>query len=223
MAMALNRQAIIDELLHGDQTPAYSILPPTLTLLKSAPFHDNDPTMAKALFLEGLEEQKISLQDLPPITITSFDMQLHEALAHKLAQQWHDVLGIDVLVETSPWDRAMAKCMQHDFQIMSMTWYSWFNDPLYNLELLKYAGSDLNMTQWQNEEYMSLLDHAVVCSDPKERKALLAKTEMLAMEEMPIIPLFYYTFKYMKKEHVNNIFLSDLGQIDFKWAYINKK
>jgi oligopeptide transport system substrate-binding protein len=223
MAMALNRQAIIDELLHGDQAPAFSILPPTLTLQKMPPFHDSDPKMAKELFLEGLAEQKLTLETLPPITITSFDMQLHEALAHKLAEQWHEALGIDVTCESCPWDRAMAKCTQYDFHIMSMTWYSWFNDPLYNLDLLKYAGSDLNMTQWQNDQYMSLLDHASACSDPKERKSLLAKAEMLAMEEMPIIPLFYYTFKYMKKEHVNNIFLSDLGQIDFKWAYINKK
>jgi oligopeptide transport system substrate-binding protein len=113
--------------------------------------------------------------------------------------------------------------MQHDFHIMSITWYSWFNDPLYNLEHVKQQTGDLNLCQWQNASYIELLDKAQVCLDQKERKKLLAEAEKLVMEEMPIIPFFYYTFKYMKKEHVNNIFLSHLGQVDFKWAYINKQ
>ena len=48
----------------------------------------------------------------------------------------------------------------------------------------------------------------------------MAQAENIVMEEMPIIPVFYYTFKYMKKDSVNNIYLSHLGQIDFKWAEI---
>jgi oligopeptide transport system substrate-binding protein len=78
------------------------------------------------------------------------------------------------------------------------------------------------MTQWEHDGYDELLDRATSCLDPKERKKILRDAESIVMEEMPIIPLFYYTFKYMKKEYVNNIFLSNLGQIDFKWAYVNK-
>jgi oligopeptide transport system substrate-binding protein len=222
LAIALNRQQLIDELLQGGEEPAYSILPPNLSLSKTPPFQDGDLELAKRLFQEGLDEQNITLNELTHLTISCCDQEIHEAIAQAVSKQWKEVLGLNMQVKTFKWDHFMQKCLQYDFHVTGTTWYSWFNDPLYNLEHMKLEMDEMNATQWQNQTYTELLDSAEVCLDLKERKRLLREAEMLIMDEMPIIPVFYYTFKYMKKEHVNNIFLSHLGQIDFKWAYINK-
>lgn len=223
LAIALNRHSLIDDVLHGGEEPAYSILPPMLSLAKNADFDDGLKEEARKLFQEGLEEQGLTLQDIPRLTITCFDQEIHESIAHNAAKQWKEVFGIDFQVASYKWENFMQKCLAHDFQIMGTTWYSWFNDPLYNLEYMKFQTGDMNSSQWHNKTYISLLDQASTSLDQRERKKLLRDAETIVMDEMPIIPVFYYTFKYMKKEHVNNIFLSHLGQIDFKWAYINKQ
>ena len=220
--MAINRQAIIDEILHGGEQAAYSILPPSLAFSQNAHFEDGNYELARKLFKEGLEEQGLTKDKLPRLTITCFDQEIHEAIAAAVAKQWKEVLDLDFQVKSYKWEHFMQKCLRHDFHIMSTTWYSWFNDPLYNLEHMKYENGDMNTTRWQNNKYIELLDQAELSLDFRERKKLLQEAEGLIMEEMPIIPVFYYTFKYMKKARVNNIFLSHLGQIDFKWAYINK-
>lgn len=222
LAIALNRQALIDEMLQGGEEPAYSILPPNLSLVKSAPFEDANAELARQLFHEGLEEQGLTLKDLNSLAITCCDQEVHEAIALAVTKQWKEVLGFEMQVKTFKWERFMQKCFEYDFHILGTTWYSWFNDPLYNLQNMKLENGEMNASQWQNTKYIELLDRAEDCLDQRERKNILREAESLIMEEMPIIPLFYYTFKYMKKEHVNNIFLSHLGQIDFKWAYINK-
>ncbi|HXF29305.1 MAG TPA: peptide ABC transporter substrate-binding protein, partial [Chlamydiales bacterium] len=222
LALALNRQQIIDEVLHGQELPASTILPPNLSLSQNADLADGDPEVAKKLFLAGLEELKMAPKDLPKLTITCYEQEIDEALAVHASKQWKEVLGLDVSVKTLKWEQFLEKCLRHDFHIMGTTWYSWFNDPLYSLEHTKYHSDDNSTTQWQHDGYDELLDKATHCIDPRERKRLLREAENIVMEEMPIIPLFYPTFKYMKKEHVNNIFLSHLGQIDFKWAYVNK-
>jgi len=222
LAIALNRQQIIDELLHGGEVPAYTILPPNLSLTNQAQFQDSNIELARRLFIEGLQELDMTPQDLPRITITCYDQELDEGLARAVARQWKEALGLEMSVKTLKWEQFLDKCLRHDFHIMATTWYSWFNDPLYSLEHTKYHTDDSSMTQWQNDGYDELLDKATTCLDLRERKKILREAEGIVMEEMPIIPLFYYTFKYMKKEHVNNIFLSHLGQIDFKWAYVNK-
>ena len=219
LAIAINRQAIIDDVLLGGEQAAYSILPPSLSFSRNAHFQDGDHELARRLFQEGLEEQGIKQKDLPRLTITCFDQEIHQTIAHAVAKQWKEVLEIDFQVKSYTWERFMQKCLQYDFHVMGTTWYSWFNDPLYNLEHMKYQTGDMNTCQWQNDRYIELLDSAQSCLDQKERKKLLQEAESIVMDEMPIIPVYYYTFKYLKKEHVNNILLSHLGQIDFKWAY----
>jgi len=220
LAIAINRQDLIDDILHGGEQPAYSILPSTLSLLSATPFRDNEVKAAQKLFEEGLKEQGLDRKNMPPVAITCYNNHLHETIAHQLAKQWGEIFGISFYIETLPWKEFMDKCLSHDYTIMNTTWYSWFHDPSYNLEIVKHASGDMNATQWHNPAYTELLQKAVQSSDPKTRRHSFREAETIVMDEMPIIPLFYYTFKYMKKEHVNNIFISHLGQLDFKWAYL---
>ena len=222
LAIALNRQMIIDELLEGSEQPAYSILPSHLSLKKGAYFQDGNPELAKKLFLEGLEEQHVSFDDLSPFIITCLDQEIYKSCALATARQWREKLGIDVQVALYKWEQFIERYSNQDFQLIGTTWYSWFNDPMYNLNTLRNVAGEMNPTQWSNSEYVALLDEAQTCIDQKKRQELMRKAEAIAMKEMPIIPLFHYTFKYMKKDNVNNIYLSHLGQIDFKWASISQ-
>ena len=53
----------------------------------------------------------------------------------------------------------------------------------------------------------------------QRRQIFLREAERILMEEMPILPTFYYTFAYLKHKDLDGVFLSDLGVLDFKTAY----
>ncbi len=40
----------------------------------------------------------------------------------------------------------------------------------------------------------------------------------ILMEEMPIIPVFYYSMLYVNQPELKDVVLSSMGQIDFRWA-----
>lgn len=221
LAIALNRQEMVDKLFSGLEKCAYSILPPGLSQQKDPYFQDGNPEKARALFEEGLRELNLTAKDLPPFMITCCDQEIHRSIALVAAEQWKNVLGIDVKIEVFKWERFMEKCGQHDYQIMGITWYCWVYDPSYILQQLKSQSHEMNFSQWHSAAYTASLDKALNCTDKRARLELMHKAETIVMEELPIIPLFYYTFKYMKKDYLDNIYLSHLGQIDFKWASIN--
>ncbi len=223
LAIALNRQKMVSKLFSGREKCAFSILPPGLSQHDEPYFQDSDTEKARILFEEGLAELNLLAKDLPSFVITCCDQEIHRSIALVAAKQWKEVLGIDVKIEVFTWDRVMEKCGQHDYQIMGITWYCWFYDPAYILHQLKSLSHEMNFSQWYSPIYSSTLDKAQNCTDNQERLKLLHDAETLVMEELPIIPLFYYTFKYMKKDYLDNIYLSHLGQIDFKWASINPK
>jgi oligopeptide transport system substrate-binding protein len=54
-----------------------------------------------------------------------------------------------------------------------------------------------------------------------EEKFFLA--EKLLMEEMPVIPLYFTSICYAKKKNLKNVYVSELNQLDFKWAEYEKK
>lgn len=222
LAIALNRKEIVEELFQGLEKPATSILPPGLSQHPNPYFYDGDVAYARRLFTEGLAELGIAKEDLPPFMITCCDQEIHRSMAEAVSMQWKEVLGIETKIETFKWDRFMEKCWQRDFQLMGLTWYSWVYDPSYNLEHLYSLSHEMNFAQWHDAMYSAYLDKAQNCSDKQKRLEYLHEAENIIMDEIPIIPLIYYTFKYMKKDHLDSIYLSHLGQIDFKWAEINR-
>jgi len=223
LAIALNRKMIVDTLFSGREKCAYSILPPGLSQHDRPYFTDGAKEEAKRLFEEGLQELNLSSKNLPPFVITCSDQEIHHSIAEVVAKEWKELFGIDVQIEAHKWDRYMEKYGQHEAQIIAMTWYCYIYDPSYILDKLKNVSHGMNFSQWHNDNYSRLLELAEECIDTTKRLELLHNAESLVMEELPIIPLFYYTFKYMKKDYLDNIYLSHLGQIDFKWAKINQE
>ena len=48
----------------------------------------------------------------------------------------------------------------------------------------------------------------------------LRQAEAILMQQMPVAPLFFAAFNYLQSENVGGISLSDLGILDFKYAFI---
>jgi ABC-type oligopeptide transport system substrate-binding subunit len=218
-AYAINRQQIIDKVLQSNEQPATSFLPPIMALQKEPYFKDGDVQKARWLFDEALFELGIRREELPRITLNYQDYEGEREVVEMICSQWGEAFGIKIYLEGFAKENYFERMLYKDFQVGSVTWHSWLKDPFYTLDYFSLTKGGINATRWENHHYTGLLNLAKQSTDLTKRQNALRQAEKLLIEEMPAIPIYYVTYKYLKKEQVKGIYLTDLGQIDFKWAY----
>ena len=97
-----------------------------------------------------------------------------------------------------------------------MGWIADYNDASSFLDMYRTADSGNNDTGWENEEFKSLIDQASGEQDPAVRTDLQLQAEAIMVDEMPVIPLYYYTNLYVVQDHVENMSPDALGNINLK-------
>ena len=216
IAHSVNRQNICDKLLQGGEVPSSSVVLRPMSLLKEKTF-DYNPILARQLLEEGMAELGYTKKTFPPIVITHFSEPTMKAIVEAEQQQIQDALGITVELLPVDWGTYMNRLTFGGYQLLSIVWFTFYQDPMYNLELVKHRKQGLNTTGWENPRYIALLDQADRKVDPFVRNIYLREAEQLLMEELPIIPIFYHTFKYAKAPHLTGEALSGAGQMELRW------
>ena len=71
-------------------------------------------------------------------------------------------------------------------------WIGDYADPNTFLDMF-VTGGENNKTGWGNEEYDLLIARAGTEFDPKVRMDILRQAEQILIDEMPILPIYYYS------------------------------
>ncbi|MCC5831592.1 MAG: peptide ABC transporter substrate-binding protein [Chlamydiales bacterium] len=222
LSVALNREALARHVALGE-APTKSLVPLSLSSLTARELYpDSDLRKARKLFDEGLRELNLTRDEFPNLLYSYSDIPGQKKLAEAIQQQWERTLGIQVELIPSEWNVFFANLGERQFQIGGCIWFCAFNDPIYTLEFFKEKAHRYNAPQWENDHYRQLLDLADAEPDPKVRLEHLKQAELLILDEMPIIPLYMVHAKYLKSPRVQGLTVNDLGQADFKWAYVEE-
>jgi len=109
-----------------------------------------------------------------------------------------------------------------NFQVSRLGWGADYYDPMSFLD--RWAtGSGLNDSNWTNSRFDKIIREARTAADQKTRFELMHQAEDILMQEMPLIPLFFYTDPYAVKDYVRGIYKPRLGaDWEFKGAYLVK-
>ena len=210
-SLALDRASIVEEVLMGDEALSSSLLPKRLSTLDSAPLCTFDLQKARALFFEGLEELKITPKDIPPLVLKIYDQEPHKSIAKAVVAMWEKAFPVSITLEVLGWHRYFESIPDFTYDIIGIMWYSWFLDPMYTFETLSSLSNSMNLSQWQNPQFLLLFNRAQKETSPIKRYEIFRQIEEIVMEEMPIISVFEYTLRYMKNNKLTNIYLSHLG------------
>ncbi|OUQ86142.1 ABC transporter substrate-binding protein [Brevibacillus brevis] len=212
-ATAVNRQEISDNVVPYKSTPATGILPPTMALTPEGYIKDGDVETAKTLLAEGMKEAGI--KELPPITIAYNTSEVNSRIATVIQDQWRKAFGIEVKLVNKENKVHREDMKQGNFTIGRGSWIGDFNDPINFLEVFK---GGLNTSKWENKEFLNLLAQSAKEGDVAKRKEILKKAEQIVMDEMPALPIYYFTYAWVKQDSVKDVVVDALGFIDFKYA-----
>jgi len=221
-ALAINRQDIVEHVTQGNQIPATGIVPKTMGLQDKPYFKDGQADEAAELFEEALIEMGMAREQLPEIVLTYPASERSHPVTQALQHQWYATFGIRVRLEPLESKVYFSRVSKQDYTLALGSWFADFNDPVNFLEVFKTKSNGTNNTNWENPSYAELLETSYSCKDPAERLSYLKQSEQLIMDEMPVIPIYYYTLLFVKDSGLKNVVLTKTGNIDFKWAELNK-
>lgn len=219
----VNRQLITDYILEENETPAMAVLPHSLATQEAPFFKDNNREKALELFNEALDEMGITKAELPEITVNyAASAPIHQRLAEALQVQWNQAFGLNIKLENQDWKVHYGKLQKGNFQIGGMAWQSWLRDPIYILQTFRDRSDGVNMSRWENAAYQTYLSQAEEEVDPARRRQLYNEAQSILMEEMPVIPIYFPTIAYSKSKKLKNVYISELFEADFRWAYFEE-
>lgn len=218
LALAIDRQSLIDNVLKGGEKPAMGLVPPSINGFedKEAYFPDNDPEGAREYLALGLEDLGISDPSELTLALNFNTSEAHSAVAQFIQHNWQENLGINVELSNSEWQVHLDTLANKDYQIARLGWSSRYNDgtSLLNMYLTTTTGN--NHTGWESEEYRDLISQADNELDPEKRIELLKEAEKLLIDDMPIIPIYYYSNPYVVQDWVVNMVPDALGHVNLK-------
>lgn len=218
LSLSIHRNEIVKHIIQGNQVPALQFLPTS----RKSYFKDGDRDGAKVLFQKGLLELGLSWEDFPKISILCTSTHQNRLLAQAVQQDWKQALGIEIEIEVNEAKVYYSRLGKLDYQVALGSWIADYLDPESFLEVFKYKNDSTNNTGWENKEYSSLLDKAKILVG-SERKTELSKCESILMKDMPLIPLYHLSGHYLQNPSLQDVFLSPLGNLDFKWAYVDSE
>ena len=221
-AEAIKRSEIVEHVTQGGQLPATGLLPPSLRGKKDGALVDGDIETAQKDFEKALEMLGMARQELPSISLMYVSGERNHLIAQVAQEQWRKALQVNV--ELQPVERKVFfdRLSKKNYQLAAGDWTADYNDGMNFLEIFKFKAGGSNNTAWENPRYRELLDRAAETAEAGERQHLFQQCENILMQEMPIIPLFHYTMLYLSNEKIKDVVLSNLGSIDFKWAYVDQ-
>ena len=142
----------------------------------------------------------------------------HKRIAVAVAAMWKK-LGVDVELYNSEVKVHYADLKQGKFDVARAGWIADYNDPQNFLYLLETRTGANNYGGYSVEAFDELMERASRTADLEARAELLAKAEAIAMEDQPVIPIYYYVSKNLVAKHVKG--WQDTANDIHPWRYLS--
>jgi oligopeptide transport system substrate-binding protein len=225
LGLAIDRQAIVENVTKAGQIPAHSYVPEGITGADGKDFAGKkyfdpkgDVEQAKKLLAEaGFPEGK----GLPTLTLLYNAGNGNNELMQAVQDMWKKV-GINVELQTQEWKVFQSTRIAKQFVIARDAWLADYTDPMTFLDMF-LSNSQNNNPGYNNPKFDQAIKDAKNETDATKRLAIMHQAEDMLMEDMPVIPIYYYTQTKGIKDYVKDVRVSPLGFVFFDKAHIEGK
>jgi oligopeptide transport system substrate-binding protein len=223
-AYAIDRKEIVDNITQLGEEVATQIIPPCLKTGEAPSyFKDKNLKKSKKYFTRGLKKLGISAEAFPIVTYNYSFSDLNHKLAQALQQQWAKHLGVKVQLEHCEHKVFLDKLVSRDYTLAQMFWFAQYHDPMSILERFKHQKNPKNFCNWENSDYINLLEKTASDISLEEREKTLEAAEALLLEKAPLTPLYHWKTVFMVKDHVTyEEFPPDYGFLEMTRIGIKK-
>jgi oligopeptide transport system substrate-binding protein len=218
MALAVDRQTIIDNIAQGDQAPATGYTP------KGMPGFDALNPDSQWLPASGdmdKAKQLMSQVQNPKKSITLWynEDPAHKQIAVAVQSMWKQ-LGLDVTLKAQEFAQYLEFLGPPPNKAVDAFRLGWIGDYVDAMNFLEQwtCDSGNNNTNFCDKSYDDLVDQARQTPDNDKRYEIYGKLEDKLLGEngaVPIIPIYWYTYTQLERQSIKDTYnLNLLDQVD---------
>ncbi|MBP2654520.1 MAG: ABC-type transporter, periplasmic subunit [Firmicutes bacterium] len=224
LALAVDREAIAKNVLHDVHKPADAWVPYGFTNpITKQDFREE----GGALFQTNVEEAKKLLaeagypdgQGMPPITLLYNTNENHKAIAEAVQEMWKKNIGVNVELVNQEWKVYLASRKSGDFQLARAGWNGDYADPMSFGDYLLTNGGN-NWGRYGNPVYDKLIETAQNTNDQAVRMQAMHDADKVAIEDMAVLPIYFYTEWYCLSPKVKGLIYPATGVLNLKYVLI---
>jgi oligopeptide transport system substrate-binding protein len=203
LAMALDRDILVGKITGAGEIAAYGWVPPVTGYKPQQPVWASWTQAQRNAEARRLYAEAGYSADKPLHVELLHNTEInHRRLAVAMAAMWREVLGVETELLNEEWPVFLqTRRTRIDTQVFRYGWIGDYNDPFTFGEILD-SRHGLNDMAYNNPRYDQLLLQASREADPAARMALLEEAERVMLDDMPILPIYYYVTKRMVKPWV---------------------
>lgn len=218
-ALSLDREELVNNVLKGGEQAAFSYVPPGAGEYRcSHPLSFDVEEARRLLASAGYPDGK----GFPKVDILYNTSESHRIVAETIQRMWRENLGVEVRLLNQDWKVYLSALNTLDYDLARSAWIGDVADPVNFLECFQTDVGN-NRTGWSSEAYDRLLEEAHGSADEDKRIALLEEAESILLEECPVIPIYFYTWKFLKAPELQGIAPNILGYIRWKELSLSGK
>jgi oligopeptide transport system substrate-binding protein len=196
ISMAIDRDYLAEKVWQNAMIPAYSFVPPGITGYETKTLEYSETSQ-----IDREDQAKKVLTELGygPDKPLKMEIRYNTSENHKntavAIQEQLKPLGIEVTLLNTDTKTHYGHLEQHgDFDVARAGWIADYKDPENFLALCK-TGTGNNYSEYSNKEMDDLLAKAAAEADSGQRMKALSDAEGIAMRDLCVMPLLYYSYK----------------------------
>ena len=217
LALAVDRESIVRNIHYRTVKVAGNITPPGTGgyTYQGSPLK-YDPDKARQLLAEAGFPGG---QGFPKLSVLYNSSEQHRRMAEVIQQMWKKNLGIEIELANEEWKVYLKTSQEMDYDISRAGWIGDYPDANTFLDMWLTDGGN-NYTGFSLVEYDKLIADAANAPSVEARLALFQKAEGLLMEEMPILPIYFYNARYLIDPQVREWHPTILNHHPYKHVYL---
>ena len=203
LALSIDRQILTKKLTAGGEVAAYSFVQPVAGYTPQLPEWANwtqaeRNTEARRLYAEAGYSTANQLE----VEVLYNTSQGHKQIAIAVASMWKQTLGVKTTLRSQEWKVYLqTRANKTDTEIYRSGWIGDYNDAYAFLQLL-ISDNAQNDSGYNNPQFDRLLKQASREIDLAQRARYLQQAEALMLQDMPVIPIYFYVSKHLIKPWV---------------------
>lgn len=191
LSLALDREALVAQVLRGGQQAAGGLIPPGLGGWTGDTRPRHDPAEARRLLAAaGFPDGR----GFPQLELSAWGVG--PAVLEALQQIWRRELGITTPIVQREGQAHLAAVAGGDFALAFLPAVPEYDDPAALLDDWR-TGAPGNYARWSDARYDALAEAAALAAGPDERRHRQEEAERFLLDALPLIPVYFNAQNYL--------------------------